>query len=555
MLQYLSIKNLAIVDHVEVEFEDGFNVISGETGAGKSVIIGAVQLILGERADKSCIRTGTDRCEISAVFSFDDLAPVLTRLRAILETLGIEMEDNELIVRRVITPASSRCLINSTPVPLSTVKQISSLLVAVHGPTDNHGLVKAGVQKELLDLFGNSVNAIDKCRNQFALLQQVDQEIAEVYREIPNQQQLMVLKDQLIEITELEPAVGEDDELKEKHEISANSNRIMEIISGVRDFLSEQENCLIDQLSSTSRSLMELERLDSNNGEALRSELFNIIDQLQDFSVKLNDYADKVDIDPNEFARMEDRMRELSVLKRKFGPTLEDVIEFAKAANHKIDLFENSAEKIAELKEKRQAVAQDLETAAQNLSNVRKEAGERLSKQVAAKLRVLGFKNSEFGVALERGELRADGFDIIDFKFSPNVGEPLQSLRKIASSGEISRVMLALKTVLAAADHTSLLVFDEIDANVGGKVANMVGAELAALGGSHQVLCISHLPQVAASGDVHFVVEKQVVDDRTRALIERIEGDTRVMEIARMLGGDHSNPEVIEHARVMISKK
>ncbi len=554
MLQYLSIKNLAIVDHVEVEFSDGFNVISGETGAGKSVIIGAIQLILGERADKSCIRTGTDRCEISAVFSFDDQAPVLVRLREQLEEIGIELEENALIVRRVITQSSSRCLINSTPVPLATVKQISGLLVAVHGPNDNHGLVKSGVQKELLDLFGGLALQLGTCRDNYSDLQKIEAVISDLYRNIPNQQQLAMLKMQMEEIADADPQPGEDEALKERHEISANANRILEIVNGVRGFLCENENCVIDQLASPSRMFMELERLDQTNGEPLKEELFNIIDMLQDFSVRLDNYATKVDIDPQEFAQIEERMRELSVLKRKYGPSIDDVIAFGQSAADKVDLFENSTERMAELEQQRINASTTLEKAAQTLSDARRKAGVSLSKQVSSKLKILGFKNSDFAVSLQRGEIRPDGFDSIDFQFSPNVGEPLQSLRKIASSGEISRVMLALKTVLAAADHTSLLVFDEIDANVGGKVANMVGSELAALGSSHQVLCISHLPQVAASGNVHFVVEKEVVGERTRTSITKIDADDRVEEIARMLGGDSSSPEVIEHARVMISK-
>ncbi len=554
MLHYLSIKNLAIVDHVEVEFDKGFNVITGETGAGKSVIIGALQLILGERADKSCIRTGTTKCEISGLFIFDDEAPVLSKLRQLLDEFGIDFEDNEIIIRRQITPSSTRSFINNTPVPLSVVKSISSLLVAVHGPSDNHGLVRQSLQKDLLDFYGVLDKDLAKCRMKYDELKELEKTISELYRNVPNKKQLADLKFQVTEISDVSPEDGEDESLHEKHERSANSNRILEITSEMSEVISDGENCVIDQLARPVRLLSELERLDQQAADDLKTELFSIVDNLHDFSLKVTQYAESVEIDPEEFAMLEQRMQDLSILKRKYGPTLGDVLEYLRDAQVKIDLFDNSTETMLEYEKKKDKLKAELLQIADEISGKRKKSAKSLSKKVSDKLRLLGFKNSEFSVSFSKGEIACDGYDTIDFQFSPNVGEPVQSLRKIASSGEISRVMLALKTVLAVADHTTLLVFDEIDANVGGTVANMVGAELAALGDSHQVLCISHLPQVAATGAMHFVVEKEVVDERTRTSIKKLDSDQRVQEISRMLGGDDSTPEVVEHAKKMIDR-
>ncbi len=553
MLQNLSIQNLAIVDKIEVEFDRGFNVITGETGAGKSIIIGALLLILGERADKSCIRTGTKRCSISAVFNFDSDAPVLAKIKQKLESLDIEFEDHEVIIRRVITTSSSRSYINNTPVPLTTIKEISSQLVAVHGPNDNHGLVKTSIQKELLDSFGSLESLLVKCRQQFTTLQDIKAEIADFYRNIPNETQLNNLTLQLAEIDDYAPQLGEDEALKQRHELAANANRLLEITGGAKEALVESENCVMDLLNQQARHFMELERLDSNQGEALKRELFVLIESLQEFSLNLDNYSEKVDIDPNEFELIEERMSNLTTLKRKYGPTLEDVLNFQKEANLKIDLHDNSKEKLEDLQIAEQDATIALEAQATKVSQARLKAGQSMSSQVSGKLKLLGFKNSDFAIELKKGEMKEDGFDTVEFQFSPNVGEPLQALRKVASSGEISRVMLALKTVLASADHTSLLVFDEIDANVGGKVAHMVGNELAALGESHQVLCISHLPQVAATGKIHFMVEKEVVDNRTRTNIIQLNEAERIQEITRMLGGDDSKSEVIEHAKAMIN--
>ena len=553
MLENLNIQNFAIVDRVEVDFDKGFNVITGETGAGKSIIIGALLLILGDRADKTCIRTGTKRCSISALFNFENNDQILKKIRQKLEELDIEFEDNEVIIRRVITASSSRSYINNTPVPLSTIRDISSQLVAVHGPNDNHGLVKTAIQKELLDAFGHLEPLIADCREKYSQLQVLKKEVEEFYQKIPSQIQLNELKLQFAEIADYSPELGEDALLKERHELAANANRLLEITAGTKNFVAERENCIMDELSSQARDFMELERLDSNQGSQLKNELYAIIDALQDFTVNLDNYAHRVDIDPNEFLQIEERMSNLNTLKRKFGPTLEDVLAFQKEASEKMDLHANSKEKMEALKLAQQQATKVLRAQADLISAARHKAAKVMAKQVSNKLKLLGFKNSDFAIELTEGEVKADGYDAIEFQFSPNIGEPLQPLRKVASSGEISRVMLALKTVLASADHTSLLVFDEIDANVGGTVANMVGAELAALGDSHQVLCISHLPQVAATGQCHFMVEKEVIDNRTRTNIIQLNEEERIQEITRMLGGDQTTLEVIDHAKAMIS--
>jgi len=553
MLENLNIQNFAIVDQVEVDFDKGFNVITGETGAGKSIIIGALLLILGDRADKTCIRTGTKRCSISALFNFENNDQILKKIRRKLEDLDIDFEDNEVIIRRVITASSSRSYINNTPVPLSTIRDISSQLVAVHGPNDNHGLVKTAIQKELLDAFGHLELLIADCRIKYDRLQALKKEVEEFYQKIPSQIQLNELKLQLAEISDYDPQLGEDDLLKERHELAANANRLLEITAGTKNFIAEREDCIMDELSSQARAFMELERLDPNQGSQLKNELYAIIDALQDFTVNLDNYANRVDIDPNEFLQIEERMSNLNTLKRKFGPTLEDVLAFQKEALEKMDLHANSKEKMEALKVAQQEATEELLAQADLISAARHKAAKIMAKQVSDKLKLLGFKNSDFAIELTEGEVRADGYDAIEFQFSPNIGEPLQPLRKVASSGEISRVMLALKTVLASADHTSLLVFDEIDANVGGTVANKVGAELAALGDSHQVLCISHLPQVAATGQCHFMVEKEVVENRTRTKIIQLNEAERVQEITRMLGGDQTTLEVIDHAKAMIS--
>ena len=552
MLQSLYITNLAIVDQLEVEFDNGFNVITGETGAGKSIIIGALQLILGGRADKGIIRTGTSRCEISSVFSFKPKTTLFKELTKRLDEIGVALDEGNLIIRRTITASSSRSFLNNTPVPASTLKEIGTLLVAVHGPNDNQTLTQKGVQKQLLDAFGGLQKDIDSCSKTFQELRSIEESIAEHHRNIPNREQVEMLKSQLQEIEDADIRPNEDEEVKERHDLASNAARLLEITQGGRALLTENENCIIDQLSGANRLFTELEQLDEHRGTELKETFYNIIDTIHDFSADLEKYADRVDINPAEYEMMEERLTIISDLKRKYGPTLEDLDTFAASAVDRIDLFENSAEKLKALEERKDDTTADLQIIADLLTEKRTKISGELAVEIEQKLQKLGFKKSRFSIELAKGEIRPDGQDTIDFLFAPNVGEESKSLRKIASSGEISRVMLAVKTVLAKADHTPLLVFDEIDANVGGKVANMVGEELALLGDRHQVFCISHQPQVASCGNIHFVVAKEVIEDRTRTNILRLSQDERVTEIARMLGGDHSKPEVIEHARSMI---
>lgn len=553
MLQSLCISNLAVVDRLDIDFHSGFNVLSGETGAGKSVIIGALQLILGERADKSSIRTGEDRCEVSGIFDFQQRPSLHQFISQFLEEAGLPYEDDQLILRRVITQSGSRHYINNTPTPLSALRELARHLVAIHGPNDNQTLTRTHQQRLMLDQFGIYPQLQQKVAEVYEAIQLNRNQLADIRENIPTPEEVAHLKKQIKEIEEVDVAPDEDTELGERHKVAAHSKRLVELVYQVRDVLTEDRSAVTLKASALHRSLIELGQLDPENAGTYESRLFEIVDQLQELSNDLEVYGASVDIDPYEFQEMEERLREITALKRKYGPTLEAVNEFLQRAYNQIDLFENAEDRLNKLEKAYQALLAQYDEAAIQLTAARQAAAQRLGQAITEKLQLLGFLKSDFQIMIEPiDHIHPDGRDHIEFCFSPNPGEALQPLRKIASSGEIARVMLAVKTVLAQVDEMPLLVFDEIDANVGGKTAHMVGKELAALGHGHQVLCISHLPQVAAHGACHMLVAKEVIDERTRTSIRPLSEEERVDELARMLGGDRNAPEVIDHAKSLI---
>ena len=510
MLKWMRLKNLALVDKADMEFGPGFNVITGETGAGKSVIMGGVGLLLGGRADKSAIRIGTDRCEVSGEFVFDkNSAP---RVGAILEEAGIEPDSMEsLLVRRVITASSSRNFINESPVTLQILHRIGELLVDIHGANGSHQLLKNRTQLETLDRFGK-----------------LDAELARVA-----------------------PAPGEDAELEARHSIAAHSKSIIEITLSAANALSECEDSLADRAGQVRRMLGDLEKFDPDHAEQFIAEMEEITARIVSLSGDLAGHASDVEIDEGEFMAMEERMRVLQTLKRRYGPALDDVIAHLSFLRSKIDAYDNSEAIRAQFERKERELQKRLHEACSTLSAARKKAGAAIAKAIAAELKKLGFKRSGFDVAFSETEESGDGADRVEFLFTANPGVPLMPLREVASSGELSRVMLAVKTVLAEADSIPILIFDEIDANIGGETASRVGQEIAALADRKQILCISHLPQVACCASVHFMVSKESAADVTTTSVSRLDTKSRIGEIARMLGGG----ELAEkHAAAMLRR-
>lgn len=549
MIEWLSVRDLALVEKIDVEFDPGFNVITGETGAGKSVLMGAVGLILGERADKSSVRSGAKRCEICAGLK---LEPSLAKeLAALLDDAGVELDPKAgtLQVRRVITASSTRNFVNDTPVILNTLKLVGDRLIDIHGANEHQSLIKPSTQLALLDRYGNLDKDVAACAEVCERVKDVENELQELESTLPSPVEAEHLRLVIKEIDDVAPRPGEDAELSSRHNVVAGSKQILEITSRFLRALNEDEDCLTDRFSQLYRELTELAKIDPDGVDPMLNQCDHIAELIRDLGDDVSRYADKVDIDEGEFHQLEERLAAVIKLKRRYGPELENVMESREDAVTRLERHDNAESLRTDLTKRRNVLNEELDEKAKKLSDKRRKIAAKFSKAVAKELKKLGFLTAEFETRFSRINPGPNGRDQIEFVFSANPGEPMKPLRDVASSGEISRVMLALKTVLAEADAVPILIFDEIDANIGGKTAGVVGGELANLAKTRQVLCVSHLPQVAARAQRHFLVEKSVVKKRTLTTIHPLAKPARANEIARMLGG---GPAAERHARDML---
>jgi DNA repair protein RecN (Recombination protein N) len=535
VLNLLRIKNLALVEELEWQIAPGFTAITGETGAGKSIIIGALQLLLGERADKSLIRTGADTCTAEAVFTGKELQ----RLNPQLIEAGIEPCTDDLIIKRSLSSAgSNRQFINGSPTTLSILKNIGDALVDLHGPHDHQSLLSPDRQLDLLDSFARAEEQLEEYRKHFRQLQTLTAErdalnSAETARE----QELDLLRHQIAEINSANLVADEEEEIEKRYKLSSSSKRLVELASAAANKLSEADESVLSQLAETQRLLRELEKIDISTAQ-IASEHADAIVQLSEIARSLSDYAEKLDLDPEQLAALEQRVSLFETLKRKYGGSIAEVIEFGRRAAERMQKIEGRDAELERLTKEIGKVRTQMNHSGEMLRKLRAKAAPKLSDTIRKNLGDLGFKQSEFDAKLSPlAEPSATGFDSVELVFSPNPGEPLKPLRTIASSGEISRTMLAIKSALAAHDAIPLLVFDEIDTNVGGEIARAVGAKMQTLGQEHQLICITHLAPVAASASSHFVVTKDVVRGRTFSNLREVTGKARREEIARMLGG------------------
>jgi DNA repair protein RecN (Recombination protein N) len=544
MLTTLRIKNLALVSDLTLELQPGCNAVTGETGAGKSIIIGALNLMLGERADRTLIRSGEDSCSVEAVFDVTELKR-RERLQFFLDENGLEpCESDQLVLKRAFTNAgTNRQFINGSPTTLSILASIGEWLVDMHGPHDHQSLLHPAKQLAILDAFGG----LEKERDAFGDLIRRRHDLeaekaALVVDEKTYAQQLDLLRFQAQEISAARLQPGEDETVEQEFQRASNAAKLLQLSHAALDALSENDDSLFTQSGAVGRLLAELHRVDAGSASLveLHSQAANTLRELQ---TELSRYADKVDIDPARLAELEERLNLLHTLKRKYGGSIAEVMEAGEEAAKKLQSLESRDAELARLNSALEKLGLEILNAGKKLSAARKKIIPALAKAVSKQLDDLGFKQSQFDVAVVAipggGDARptSSGFDEIEFQFAPNPGEPARPLRAIASSGEMARVMLALKTVLAVEDEIPVLVFDEVDANVGGETANAVGEKMKQIAARRQVLCITHLPQVAAAADAHYVVSKQAKNGRTISEIHLLDKKERVTELARMLGG------------------
>jgi DNA repair protein RecN (Recombination protein N) len=534
VLTLLRIRNLALVEELEWQMGPGFIAVTGETGAGKSIIIGALQLLLGERSDKSLIRTGADLCTVEAVFSGNDLQ----KLNPQLVEAGIDPCENELIIKRSFsTTGGTRQFINGSPTTLSILKDLGDELVDLHGPHDHQSLLSPETQLSLLDSFARA-EQLDEYRKHYRQLQALLAEHAALNTaETAREQEVDLLRHQITEIKSANLVAGEEEEIENRYKLASNSKRLIELASAIANKLSEADDSVLSQLAETQRLLRELEKIDSSIAQFSSAHAASVV-ELSEIARALSIYAEKLDLDPQQLAVLEQRVSLFETLKRKYGGSIAEVIAFGEGAAKRMRKIEGRDAELERLANEIHNVRAQMNRIGEALRKLRRKAAPKLSENIRRNLRDLGFRQSEFEAKLTAlDEPRPNGFDAVELLFSPNPGEPLKPLRAVASSGEISRLMLAIKSALAAHDSIPLLVFDEIDTNVGGEIAHAVGTKMQTLGRDHQVICITHLPQVAATAASHFVVTKDVARGRTFSNLHEVTGKTRQEEITRMLGG------------------
>ncbi len=523
------------MEELEWQIAPGFVAVTGETGAGKSIIIGALQLLLGERADKSLIRTGADLCAVEAAFSGNDLQKLNPRL---IEA-GIEPCEGDLIIKRTLSGiGTNRQFINGSPTTLSILKNLGDELVDLHGPHDHQSLFSSDKQLGLLDSFARAEEQVAEYRKHYRQLQTLLAEHAVLNTvETAREQELDLLRHQINEISSANLVADEEEEIELRYKLASNSKRLIELASTIANKLSEADGSVLSQLAETQRLLRELEKIDDSISRFSSAHAAAVI-ELSEIARSLSQYAEKLDLDPAQLSALEQRVSLFETLKRKYGGSIPEVIAFGERAAERMRKIEGRDAELERLAGEIETTRANLNRDGEALRKLRTKAAPKLSETIRRNLRDLGFRQSEFEAKLfALDEPRPNGFDSVELLFSPNPGEPLKPLRTIASSGEISRLMLAIKSALAAHDAIPLLVFDEIDTNVGGEIAHAVGAKMQNLGRDHQVICITHLPQVAATASSHFVVTKEVVRGRTFSNLREVSGKTRNEEIARMLGG------------------
>ncbi len=553
MLRTLSIRNFALIDRLELDFGPGLNILTGETGAGKSILVGALELVLGARASSDVVRTGASRAEVQAVFSLERAG---AELAAVFERHGIETEDDEIILSRVVSAEGrSKAYAAGQLVQVTALAEIAAELVDLHGQHEHQSLLRADRQLGLLDAFGDLAATRARVAARVGDLRAVEAEMRALDEDGREpQRRLDFLRFEAEEIDRAKLRPGEDGELKDRRALLANSERIWANVAEARNRLSESDGG-DSATEALSAALGALEQISSYHADlaALADRLRAAISEIEAVAYELVPFGEQEDFDPRELETINARLALLRELKRKYGESIDEILAYRARIEGDIERLANRDRVLAELRENYQRIEADCRDEAAGLTKKRKSAAKKLDQQVTRSLQDLGMEGAEMSTQMTEGPLNATGADRVEFLLAANPGEPMKPLRTVASGGEISRIMLALKSVFAAGDAVPTLIFDEIDAGIGGQVATRVAQRLRDLAASHQVLCITHLAQIAAAGQHHFHVAKTVRDGQTTTQVMRVESKSRVEELARLLDGSVTKVS-LTHAEDLLRK-
>ncbi len=549
MLESIQVKNVALIDMAEVEFGEGLNILTGETGAGKSILLSSVQLALGAKADKGLIRTGAEFASVTLTFLPDD------EQKERLKDLDIDCEDDILVLQRRIYPNKSVCKINGENVILKTMQSVAQLLIDIHGQREHQAILKADVQEEMLDSY-----AMDEISGDLQRIRELYRDYKKLklqYEELANQdtdytRELDFARFELDEIEKAELTEGEDEKLQEQYERLSNAKKIRDSVGSVQEILGGQNNSLLNEMSMALRTLLPVRDYDEELADAY-TQLSDVEMVLQDCIHSLDRYLDHFEMDASDLQRISDRLNLINHLKDKYGSHMEDIFQYAQTLSEKISRMENREQTLVSLQNQMEELLSSYDELSQSLYEKRKKACMELSEKMTQAMVDLNFEQCRFEVFCEHDKehRKKNGCDSIVFMISLNPGEPLKPLANVASGGELSRIMLAVKTIFADKDRTGTLVFDEIDSGISGKTAWKVSEKLAVLRKEHQVICITHLPQIAAMADCHFCIRKSTTDNRTSTSVHRLTEEESIAEIGRLLGTDELTDAVLQNAAEM----
>jgi len=550
MLTELRIRNFAIIESLTLPLSDGFNVLSGETGAGKSIIVGALGFLLGERGSSDLIRTGSDKATVEGVFDVSGSRSV----SSMIDERGIDADEGTVVLKREISSSGrGRAWANGSPVTATVLGEIGRALVNLHGQHEAQTLLDADSQRSILDEFAGAATQAAEVAAAHSEAAQIRREIAQLAsRRTEAERRADYLRHVVQEIETAKLSQGEDTKLEDEARVLENADELRSLAEGIAELLSGDEEGILARLSSVNRSLSSVQRVDPSASKM--QELFDSgFYALDELTRAVDDYAQSVELDPDRLEAVRRRRDMIYSLVKKYGPTLDDVIETGRKSRAELDLVDSAAFDIAQLEAREKEATFRLRESARKLSSLRVAGSRKLSKAVDQILPELGMNGGRFTVALDPKEaIDENGAENIEFRVALNVGHDARALARVASGGELSRVMLALKTILARADSVPTLVFDEVDAGIGGKVGLQVGDTLRRVAEHHQVFAISHLPQIAARAHNHIVVSKAARGGVTTADVSVLEGSSRVVEIARMLGGDPDSKVSRAHAKELL---
>jgi DNA repair protein RecN (Recombination protein N) len=551
MLQELVVENYAVVERLRIHFHGGLNLLTGETGSGKSIVVDALGLLLGGRASGDMVRTGESRARVAGIFDVRDHSA----MRRLLEPSGIEIEDGELLVEReILAGGKSRAFVGSRPVAVSLLKDLAPHLGDIHGQHDQQLLFVADAQRDMLDAFAANREPLEQAAALHGQWRATAAELEELDR---NEQEKLRLLDlwsfQRKEIESAALAPDEDAALENERRVLQNVQRLEESAATAYSAVYDAPASALSLTRAAARRVDELCRIDSSL-EILREHLKAADLSLEEVSYALRDYLGRLEANPGRLEEVETRLAAIDRLKRKYGQSIVEVLAFLEEVRHQIAAVEHAGERMEELRREQKRVAGEFEKLAADLTARRASAGRKLEKKVETELAGLAMAGTVFRVAINPAPWSANGADRVDFLVSPNLGEEPRPLEKVASGGELSRIALALKTCLAAPRNgpPRTLVFDEVDAGVGGSAAEGVGRRLKKLAANNQVLCVTHLPQIASFADHHYLVEKRESKGRTEATVEELDGPARTREVGRMLSGQKLTPEALKHAEQLI---